>query len=575
MRKLTVILAVGIAFAGFGTANASAQPKVTNTFSCHEVTWTYTQFPDLEVTGKERVVLDGVKILKKEFKFFGPSAFDSVKITVPPGHHEISAHVEYYWEGVKHGEADHKAVGGITCAAEPSFTIEKLQKIAGDGGYTPDELSGKTGQTVDYEIIVKNTGNTTLTFGNFTDEECEAITGGPTEPVAAGKSTTYFCKHMLAEPGCHTNTATVTGTPPEGQGEPITENSNAVKVCVPAEPAFTIAKKQEIAGSGTGYTTEVYKGAVGQTVNYQITVKNTGNTKLKFINFTDEKCDEGTIAGGPGEAYVAPGESTVYTCTHKITEADKTSTVIENNATDTGVPPEGQGEPATNTSNTVYVAFPKPKGSITFTCTSVTFKFTGFPNVPNNKVVERIFLDGVRIFRETFYFNGPTFENTVKITVPPGTHKLNAHAEYKKVNGISGETDRSIIITCSAEPEFTMQKSQKIDGSSEPFTTSTIVGHVGDQVDYQVVVTNTGNVPLKYSNFTDEKCDEGTIAGGPGEEQVAPKGTTTYTCDHVLTLLDFAAGTYTNSATVTGTPPEGQGEPVTNTSNTVEAEVQE
>ena len=51
--------------------------------------------------------------------------------------------------------------------------------------------------------------------------------------------------------------------------------------------------------------------AVGQTVNYQITVTNTGNTKLKFSNFSDEKCDEGTIAGGPREGFVLPGESTV------------------------------------------------------------------------------------------------------------------------------------------------------------------------------------------------------------------------------------------------------------------------
>jgi hypothetical protein len=573
MRKLTVILAVGIAFAGFGTANAAATPKVSNTITCHEVTWTYSGFPEgVEVRGVERVKVDKVLIAKKEYKFIGPTGFDSLKINVEAGTHLVSGHVEYYYEGI-HKEADHGAT--LTCAAEPSFTIEKLQKLAGGGSYTTNEITAKPGQTVDYEIIVNNTGNTKLTLGNFTDENCEAITGGPSEPLASGKSTTYFCHHVLAEPGCNANSATVTGTPPEGQGEPVTNTSNTVIACVPGQPAFTISKKQEIAGSGTGYTTEVYKGAVGQTVNYQITVKNTGDTRLKFTNFTDEKCDEGTISGGPGEASVFPGESTVYLCTHKITEADKAATVIENNATDTGTQPEGQGGPVTHTSNTVYVVFPNPKVKMEFTCKSVTFKFTGFPNVPNNKVVERIKLDGVVIFKETLFFNGATFENTVNVTVPPGTHRLSGHAEFKHMNGISGESDHGVDITCSAEPEFTMQKSQKIDGSSEPFTTSPIVGHVGEQIDYQIVVTNTGNVSLKYSNFEDEKCDIGTIAGGPGESQVPPKGTTTYTCDHVLTFLDFVAGTYTNSAKVTGTPPEGQGGPVTHTSNTVEAEVQE
>src|SRR5437763_563642 len=278
MRKLTVILAMGIAFAGFGTANASATLRVTNTLSCHEVTWTYSGFPEgVEVRGVERVKVDKVLIAKKEYKFTGPNGFDSLKINVEAGTHLVSGHVEFYFEGM-HKEADHGAT--ITCAAEPSFTIEKLQKLAGAGSYTTSEITAKQGQTVDYEIIVKDAGNTKLTLSNFTDENCEAITGGPSEPLAPGKSTTYFCHHTFAEPGCNANSATVTATPPEGQGAPITQSSNTVVACVPIEPAFTIAKKQEIAGSGTGYTTEVYKGAVGQTVNYQITVTNTGNTKL-------------------------------------------------------------------------------------------------------------------------------------------------------------------------------------------------------------------------------------------------------------------------------------------------------
>jgi hypothetical protein len=43
----------------------------------------------------------------------------------------------------------------------------------------------------------------------------------------------------------------------------------------------------------------------------------------------------------------------------------------------------------------------------------------------------------------------------------------------------------------------------------------------------------------------------------------------------VVTLQDGLAGSYSNTATETGTPPEGQGSPVTNSSNTVEAEITE
>ncbi len=57
---------------------------------------------------------------------------------------------------------------------EPSFTIEKLQEIQGSGkGFTKEPLTGRLGQTVNYEMIVKNTGNAPLTFSDFTDAHCD------------------------------------------------------------------------------------------------------------------------------------------------------------------------------------------------------------------------------------------------------------------------------------------------------------------------------------------------------------------------------------------------------------------
>ncbi|MGA2321668.1 MAG: hypothetical protein ABSG95_13145, partial [Solirubrobacteraceae bacterium] len=54
---------------------------------------------------------------------------------------------------------------GSALASNTSFTIEKLQEIKGSSaGYTTSPLTGKIGQTVDYEVLVKNTGNVALTF---------------------------------------------------------------------------------------------------------------------------------------------------------------------------------------------------------------------------------------------------------------------------------------------------------------------------------------------------------------------------------------------------------------------------
>jgi hypothetical protein len=339
-----------------------------------------------------------------------------------------------------------------------------------------------------------------------------------------------------------------------------------------ADPAFTIEKLQKIEGSGGEFTTAPLKAEAGQTVLYEIIVKDTGNTTLTFTNFIDGKCDSGTIAGGPSGP-LAPGESATYTCSHVLGSSNKTTASYENSAKVTGAPPEHQGVTKQRTSNTVVVTTPgknheRPNGSLTATCESITFNFKNFPNAPNNTVTEEIFIHGKRPPKVViFSFNGPTGSNTVAITVPPGPGIVDGRARWR-TNGAKGGFDLAYNFTCPATPAFTIEKLQKIEGSGGEFTTETLTGEFNQTVDYEIIVKDTGNTSLTFSNFTDTKCDSGTIAGGPSGP-LAPGDSATYTCKHVLTLVDHTEGSYSNSATDTGTPPEGQGSPITHTSNTV------
>ncbi len=571
---MTVACALGLALAALCAGTASAAGPVSTTVTCTGVTFAYTGFPNApNNTVTETVRVDGVLVYSGKFVFNGPSASHTVTVHVPPGTHEVRVGAQWKTNGFVGETGRH--ITFVTCAAEPGFSIEKLQEIGGGGkAFTTAELTGAVGQTVNYEIVVTNTGNVPLTFGEFTDENCDpgTISGGPgANPVAPGKMTIYTCRHVLVGVGTYTNTATDTGTPPEGDGGPITHTSNTVVVNVPAQPGFSIEKRQEIAGSGKGFTTAELAGNVGQTVDYEIIVSNTGNVPLTFGEFTDEKCDPGTISGGPGANPVAPGNSTTYTCTHLITETDKSAGIIANNATDTGTPPPGDGSPVTHTSNTVLVEVPVPFGHVhTSTgCKSVTFSFTGFPNRPNNVVTESIRVDGVLIYTGKFTFNGTSGSNTITINLPPGHHEIRLGAQWK-TNGLTGETGRHVSeVTCVAEPGFSIEKLQEIAGSGKGFTTAPLVSQVGQTIDYKVVVTNTGNVPLTFGEFTDETCDPGTISGGPGANPVAPGNSTTYTCSHLISAADEEAGEVLNDATDTATPPVGDGSPFSETSNTV------
>ena len=246
--------------------------------------------------------------------------------------------------------------------------------------------------------------------------------------------------------------------------------------CGPA-PAFSIEKLQRI---GTGaFTTSTLLGEVGETVEYEIVLENTGNVPLSFEALVDSNCDEGTLSGGPGASPVPPAASTTYTCTHVLSTGDRAAGSHSNSARSTGAPPEGDGPPITHTSNTVIVTVANPA------------------------------------------------------------------------------------------PAFTLEKLQKIAGSADPFTTSTLAGRVGQTIEYEVIVKNTGNVSLTLTGFSDAQCDPSTITGGSPGGMLAAGASATYTCSHLLGEADLAAGSYSNTAGLTGTPPEGGGAPITHTSNTV------
>jgi hypothetical protein len=97
----------------------------------------------------------------------------------------------------------------------------------------------------------------------------------------------------------------------------------------------------------------------------------------------------------------------------------------------------------------VDVVFPSARATIETSCTSVTFKLRGFPNLPGNMVKEKIKANGAVVYFGFLTFDGPTAENTVQLSLAPGTYKLNIHVAYNNSNGITGESDRKVSLECT------------------------------------------------------------------------------------------------------------------------------
>ena len=82
------------------------------------------------------------------------------------------------------------------------------------------------------------------------------------------------------------------------------------------------------------------------------------------------------------------------------------------------------------------------------------------------------------------------------------------------------------------------------------------VQNAGDQISYNFIITNTGNVPLTNITVTDPSI---SVSGGPlASLEPNTSDNSTFTGVYTLTQADINAGAFTNTATVTGTTPSGE-----------------
>ena len=121
---------------------------------------------------------------------------------------------------------------------QPALQIQKVESVWGAGGtYVPGPVSAKVGDTVFYEMVVTNTGNTTLSE-TLSDPRCDAGTLSQTAPVTLvpGQSATYYCSHLLTSKDVprFVNVATARGQSVDVQANAVSVNSAPAVVRVSA-----------------------------------------------------------------------------------------------------------------------------------------------------------------------------------------------------------------------------------------------------------------------------------------------------------------------------------------------------
>ncbi|TFV95488.1 DUF11 domain-containing protein, partial [Algoriphagus kandeliae] len=205
----------------------------------------------------------------------------------------------------------------VTLTAEvPSINLVKIGVLEDTNG---DGLNS-AGDRINYSFVITNDGDVPLTGVDLDDQD--AVLTGTSFDLAPGEinSTSYTGVYTLTqadiEAGFFTNTATVTAT---GGGVEVNDSDSHTE-------NFTQVARMVATKNQTGGPNPVT--AASQTIDYTITIENTGNLNLTNVVGRDFAPGDavGVIltldSGDNGDGILNPGETWTYLFSYTVSQSD-------------------------------------------------------------------------------------------------------------------------------------------------------------------------------------------------------------------------------------------------------------
>ena len=419
----------------------------------------------------------------------------------------------------------------------------------------------KLGETINYEITVKNDGN--LTLADVTVED--ALTGNAGEnawtipTLAPGEEQTFETSYVVTEEDVLAekviNNVTGTATDPTNPDEPktpVTPGEKEDPVETP-NPGLTVVKTSDTEGQVT----------LGQKITYTITVTNNGNVTISEVKLVDSLTrDNWTIDK------IKPGETVTKKATYTVTEADIIEGQIVNHATATGKDPSGNDVTGKG-DKTVETEPSKPHITVTKETTStpkngetyalgeeITYKITA-KNTGNLTLKDVVVSDEL---------TGNTGDKAFKIDgeFKPGDEKT-FETSYTVTEADLGKTVVNVATATGKTPDSNKPKPGVDPGKTEDPTDQKKPAmniekkvidqkekyEIGDTVKYEITVTNTGNTTQNNILVEDQmsaagqavitKVDgaNGTIDGAKVTlDTLAPGKAATITAEYTVVKAD-------------------------------------
>jgi uncharacterized repeat protein (TIGR01451 family) len=489
-------------------------------------------------------------------------------------------------------------IGGETVRTVSLTRTPAIEVIKTAGPITDTNGDGfdSVGDKIVYNYTVKNTGNVTLTNVTLVDDDGTVIASDDKTitltktTLAPNETTTGTYTGTLTQAAINaanlTNIATAKGTPPPGVNpNPVTDTDT--KTVIPkATPAIDLIKK-------AGAIVDANKDGVnsaGDTVQYDYTVKNTGNVTLTNVTLVD---DNGTPSVTTDDVTItltvvtplAPGQSTTGSYVGTLTQAAIDKGDLTNIANVSGKPPTGPNVTDTDTQivkptgsaaidliKKAGVIVDANKDGVNSAGDTVTYDYT-VKNTGNVTLKEVTLKDD----------NGTPADTTDDVivtlgatTLTPGQSTTGSYvgkltqaaidkADLTNIANVSGkpptgpnvtDIDTQIVKPTGAAAIDLIKKAGAIEDSNNDKVNS-----VGDKVTYDYTVKNTGNVTLTAVTLIDDNGTPGITTDDVTvpllKDKLAPGETTTGKYVGTLTQAALTSGVLTNIATVTGKPPTG------------------
>ena len=446
-----------------------------------------------------------------------------------------------------------ESVEPITPAPELS-----IDKRALDTGFAA------VGDVLSYEFDVENTGNVTISALSVSDDKIAVVTC-PVTTLAPDATTTCSASYTVTQAdlnvGSVTNIASADGTPSGGTLTPPTDTAT---VDGSQSPMLTMVK--------TALDTDF--AALGETLDYEYLVTNTGNVEINNIVVSDDKISAVTCP----VTSLMPTETTVCTATYVVIQEDLDAGSVTNIAQVSGTPAGGTLAPAEDTatvdgSQTPALTLVKRALNTDFAAVGDVLDYEyDVTNTGNVTIIDSITVSDDRIASVTCpALPAGGLIPTATLTCAGSYSVTQADLDAGEVVNIASATDGT---TTSAVDDATVSAVQSPAMTLVKTANETDFTAVGDILTYDYTVVNTGNVFISDLKVTDDRiatitCNVSTI--GNGDTNLDPGETVVCTGQYAVTQADLDAGSVTNLASATGTPSGGTLTPP-ETSETVSAD---